>query len=348
MPTYKLIYFDVTGLGEAIRFMLNYCGIKFEDVRFSFDEWSKYKPNMPMGQVPVLEIDGKQYHQSRAIGRFLAKKANLYGSNDFEAMEIDATVDSIEDIRQAMTLHYWEQDPAFKAKLKDTLFQKLPMYLDVFEAQVKKNGGYLVGGKKMYKLLYFNVTGLGESIRFLLNQCGIKFEDVRFTSDDWPKHKPNVPMGQVPVLEIDGKQYHQSRAIGRFLAKKGNLYGSDDFEAMEIDATIDSMDDIRLALSQYYWEKDPAFKEKLKETAFQKLPYYLDKFEAQVKKNGGYFVGGKLSWADLLWAAYFDYLSFVLGDDPNKDHSELKKLVEKVRALPNIKAYIEKRPTTQM
>jgi len=55
---------------------------------------------MPMGQVPVLEIDGKQYHQSRAIGRFLAKKGNLYGSNDFEAMEIDATVDSIEDIRQ--------------------------------------------------------------------------------------------------------------------------------------------------------------------------------------------------------------------------------------------------------
>lgn len=55
---------------------------------------------MPMGQVPVLEIDGKQYHQSRAIGRFIAKKGNLYGSDDFEAMEIDAVVDSIDDIRQ--------------------------------------------------------------------------------------------------------------------------------------------------------------------------------------------------------------------------------------------------------
>lgn len=55
---------------------------------------------MPMGQIPVLEIDGKQYHQSRAIGRFLAKKGNLYGSNDFEALEIDATVDSMDDLRQ--------------------------------------------------------------------------------------------------------------------------------------------------------------------------------------------------------------------------------------------------------
>lgn len=55
----------------------------------------------------------------------------------------------------------------------------------------------------------------------------------------------DMPMGQMPVLEIDGKQYHQSRAIGRYLAKKSNLYGSDDLEAMEIDAIIDSMDDIR-------------------------------------------------------------------------------------------------------
>jgi len=55
----------------------------------------------------------------------------------------------------------------------------------------------------------------------------------------------DMPMGQMPVLEIDGKQYHQSRAIGRFIAKKGNLYGSNDLEALEIDATIDSMDDVR-------------------------------------------------------------------------------------------------------
>lgn len=53
-----------------------------------------------MGQVPILDIDDKQYHQSKSIGRFIAKKGNLYGSDEFEAMEIDATVDSIEDMRQ--------------------------------------------------------------------------------------------------------------------------------------------------------------------------------------------------------------------------------------------------------
>lgn len=54
---------------------------------------------MPLGQVPVLEIDGKQYHQSKAIGRYLARKNNLVGSNDDEAFQIDATIDTIDELR---------------------------------------------------------------------------------------------------------------------------------------------------------------------------------------------------------------------------------------------------------
>lgn len=46
MPTYKLTYFNVTGLGESLRYMLNHCGIKFEDVRLNFDDWPKHKPSM--------------------------------------------------------------------------------------------------------------------------------------------------------------------------------------------------------------------------------------------------------------------------------------------------------------
>jgi len=53
-----------------------------------------------MGQIPILEIDGKVYHQSKAISRFIARKGNLYGSNEIEMMEIDTMVDDIEDLRQ--------------------------------------------------------------------------------------------------------------------------------------------------------------------------------------------------------------------------------------------------------
>ncbi|XP_066602118.1 glutathione S-transferase-like [Prorops nasuta] len=199
-----------------------------------------------------------------------------------------------------------------------------------------------------YKLIYFNLTGLGEPIRFLLHYAGIKFEDERFEIEDWSKHKPNMPMGQVPVLEINGRKHYQSKAIGRYIAKKCNLYGSDELEALEIDTAIDSIDDIRQALTQYYWHKDPTEKERLTEIAMEKLPFYLGKFEAQVKENGGYFVRNKLSWADILYAGFHDYMSHILGRDVNQDHPELKKLTDKVNNLPNIKAYLKTRPKTSL
>ncbi|XP_060820570.1 glutathione S-transferase-like isoform X1 [Bombus pascuorum] len=199
--------------------------------------------------------------------------------------------------------------------------------------------------KKMpsYKLTYFNITGLAEPIRLVLHQSGIKFEDKRLTQDEWPEVKKGMPLGQVPVLEIDGKAYYQSKAILRLLARKNNLYGSNDEEAFLVDATVDTIDDVRSAYSQYHWEQDPGYKAKLKTNAENKLPM-LHKLDEQVKNNGGHFVNGKLTWADLFYAAQSETLSNMLQTDINKDHPELKKLVEKVRSLPNIKAYLDSRP----
>ncbi|VDN23049.1 unnamed protein product [Cylicostephanus goldi] len=90
MVHYKLTYFPVRGVAECARqvsFHLYYstfikprvqifalAGQEFEDVRLSHEQFMPVKPNLPFGQMPVLEIDGEQLAQSKAICRFLARK----------------------------------------------------------------------------------------------------------------------------------------------------------------------------------------------------------------------------------------------------------------------------------
>lgn len=52
-----------------------------------------------MGQMPVLEVDGKRVHQSLAMCRYIAKQAGLAGADALEDLQIDAIVDTINDFR---------------------------------------------------------------------------------------------------------------------------------------------------------------------------------------------------------------------------------------------------------
>jgi glutathione S-transferase len=54
---------------------------------------------MPMGQMPVLEVDGKRVHQSLAMCRYVAKQIGVAGNDNFEDLQIDAVVDTINEFR---------------------------------------------------------------------------------------------------------------------------------------------------------------------------------------------------------------------------------------------------------
>ena len=53
---------------------------------------------MPFEQCPVLEVDGKMLAQSHTIARYLAKKHELAGGNDWEHSQADAYIDYYYDI----------------------------------------------------------------------------------------------------------------------------------------------------------------------------------------------------------------------------------------------------------
>ena len=56
----------------------------------------------------------------------------------------------------------------------------------------------------------------------------------------------------------------------------------------------------------------------------------------------------QITWADIYYAGISEIITNVLGQDINENHSNLKKLVEKVRSFNKIKGYLEKRPKTDL
>lgn len=103
---------------------------------------------------------------------------------------------------------------------------------------------------------------------------------------------------------------------------------------------------LALAIAGFHYESNEQAKEAKQEAAKETVPYYLERLDAQVKKNGGYFVGGAVSWADFTFVGLLDYLNFMMKKDIVEEYENLKQLQKKVEEIPAIKRWLEKRPTT--
>ncbi|KAL5019340.1 hypothetical protein ScPMuIL_005062 [Solemya velum] len=111
MPTYKLTYFDGKGRAEVIRMAFAAGVVKYEDVRVRIQDWPTVKPTMPLGVMPVLEVDGKIVSQTLAILRYVGRECGLYGRTSWEGAEIDCLLDTLNDIWGSHGRLLSEQDP---------------------------------------------------------------------------------------------------------------------------------------------------------------------------------------------------------------------------------------------
>ncbi|XP_066151423.1 glutathione S-transferase-like [Euwallacea fornicatus] len=200
-----------------------------------------------------------------------------------------------------------------------------------------------------YKLTYFDLTGLGESIRLLFHYGGINFEDNRVPKDQWPALKPATPLGQLPLLEVDGKVLYQSTAIARYVANLVGLDGKTALENWEIDAVVDTVNDLRAKFFVWFFESDEAKKAQLAQTLdTETLPFLLGKLEGWANKNGGYLALGKLTWADIYFISNTDFICLTYKRNFIEGYPNLEKLRKNVTSLPAIKAWIAKRPKDDM
>ncbi|XP_036037649.1 hematopoietic prostaglandin D synthase isoform X2 [Onychomys torridus] len=196
-----------------------------------------------------------------------------------------------------------------------------------------------------YKLIYFNMRGRAEIIRYIFAYLDIKYEDHRIEQADWPKIKPTLPFGKIPVLEVEGFTLHQSLAIARYLTKSTDLAGKTELEQCQADAVVDTLDDF---MSLFPWaEKNQDVKERtFKELLTCHAPLLLKDLDTYLGDKE-WFIGNYVTWADFYWDICSTTL-LVLKPDLLDIHPRLVALRKKVQALPAIAAWVQRRPQTKL
>lgn len=156
------------------------------------------------------------------------------------------------------------------------------------------------------------------------------------------------PLGQLPYLTIDGLKLPQSISIARFVAKRFNLYGSDDLEQAKTDAIVDTVSDLQSGYFQKVFlakeeDKDAARKSFLAEDA----PNHLGKLEKLITLWGsnGHSVGSSLKWSDLF---IYDVTNALSSMDANlvSKFPAIHGVVKSVEANQKVSEYVKNRPVT--
>nr|QGZ00484.1 glutathione S-transferase sigma3 [Glyphodes pyloalis] len=142
----KLQYFDVNGYAEAVRYMLHYGKLEFEDIRYKRDDWpiKSVKDALPYGQLPIYEEDGRVLSQSLAIARYVAHEVGLLPSDPWEQAVVEAAALNCYDfVKKIVTLML---DPSKIEENKKNIDEAVEFYLSRFEKELKTGNGYF-GGK---------------------------------------------------------------------------------------------------------------------------------------------------------------------------------------------------------
>ena len=87
MPNYRLHYFPESGNSYKLALMLTLCGQSFEPVWTDFGggvtRTAEWRQNVnPMGEIPVLEVDGERLTQTAPILLMLAEQCGRFGGDN--------------------------------------------------------------------------------------------------------------------------------------------------------------------------------------------------------------------------------------------------------------------------
>mmetsp|Transcript_97721 Transcript_97721/g.291865 ORF Transcript_97721/g.291865 Transcript_97721/m.291865 type:complete len:143 (+) Transcript_97721:321-749(+) len=140
----------------------------------------------------------------------------------------------------------------------------------------------------------------------------------------------------------------------RYIAKEFGLGGASALELAQIDAVCEQIRDVREAYQSAQRGKEGAEKEAaLAEWFGEALPAQMQLIE-KVVPGGPFLFGGKVCWADLaLWhfvgaseGGFFDNTEGALASF--RGCPKIEAAMEATAAIPELRAWLEKRPKTSL
>lgn len=168
------------------------------------------------------------------------------------------------------------------------------------------------------KLTYFSLAARGFPIRVALRAAGVPWEDERITGAELAarrggpgKFSDEIPLGQLPVVNIDGRVFVESVQVARWAARLApasapQLYPADAMQQLVCDEATAVLDEAWSKMPNPRTHPDP---EQLKAARLAWAPQVAPRFflhlERRIRESGGPFVLGEAPCLADLWIFAF-------------------------------------------
>uniref|UniRef100_A0A3P9PK40 glutathione transferase n=2 Tax=Poecilia reticulata TaxID=8081 RepID=A0A3P9PK40_POERE len=194
-------------------------------------------------------------------------------------------------------------------------------------------------------LAYWDIRGLAQPVRLLLEYTGTAYDEKFYTCGEAPdydrscwfgeKEKLGIDFPNLPYLLDGDRKITQSNAIMRYIARKHNLCGETEDEKVRVDLLENQAMDFRNGFVRLCY------------TDFEKLkPGYLSSLQGTLKQFSDFlgdrkwFAGDKITFVDFVMYELLDqhrmFHSSCLDDFKN-----LKDFLDRFEALEKIAAYMK-------
>ncbi|KFM68797.1 Glutathione S-transferase Mu 1, partial [Stegodyphus mimosarum] len=193
---------------------------------------------------------------------------------------------------------------------------------------------------------YWDIRGLGQSIRFMLVYTETEFEHKKYafgpapeySTDAWLKEKYTLGLDfpNLPYYIDDDVKLTQSIAIMRYLARKHKLEPETEAEKIRADLVEQQVADFRRSFGKTAY--DSSFK--IKKEYMKVLPDKLKEFSDYLGKRLWFASQDKITYVDFMMYEVLYRHKLIAPDCLNK-FQNLKDYFDRFEKLPAIQKYMQ-------